>query len=98
MEILQKDSFLCLKEFLNPKSVVFNTFIQNSQEINSSTLIAQKRPSIQICSICLSLVNKVCIPGACSHKFCHLCLKKWKSFKSTCPCCRRKFKKILLIK
>ena len=98
MEIPQNDSLLCLKEFLNPKSFVFNTFFQNDQEITSFTLIARKRQSKPICSICLSLVNKACIPDVCTHKFCHLCLKKWKSFKSTCPCCRRKFKKILLIK
>lgn len=97
MNFPKENNPFCLDGFLNPNSFHSNLF-PFSNEAKYPCLSNILYLSTPKCPICLSFIEKPCIPDCCSHKFCFSCLKKWKNFKSNCPYCRQKFKKILFIK
>lgn len=55
-------------------------------------LLLQSFPPKQVieCCICQSQLNEKTILDCCSHFYCYDCIKKWISYKSTCPLCRKK--------
>ena len=96
MNFRNENNPFCLPGFLNPN--LFSTNLFDFGKENKNTILENIiNFSIPTCPICLSNVKKPCVPDSCLHKFCFRCLKKWKKLKTSCPYCRKKFKKIYLL-